>query len=52
VISVDGVDLNGSFATGGRLRGGGGGFVGRTETLFQTLLLLCGSSERNNKLVY
>jgi len=45
------MDLNGSFATGGRLRGGGGGFVGRTETLFQTLLLY-GSSERNNKLVY
>jgi len=43
-------DLNGSFATGGRLRGGGGGFVGRTETLFQTILLLCSSSEQDNRL--
>jgi len=37
VISVDGTDFSGSFATGGRLLGGGGGFVGRAGTLFQTL---------------
>jgi len=33
------MDLGGSFATGGRLLGGGGGFVGRTKALFSTLLL-------------